>query len=400
MLQRLKDLALRAQKERKMTVIALAICGAILFMVFYPSAQPRMRPKSSLTQRNDTTAMAQREAYDDIMLRFKADLDESKSQMASAKQETQEIKKSMQDYEERTAEIFKKILERMAENQGPGTQNASVPAPIDVTGHNPDSGALSGLDDSLSSVELESFGDKQPEVAPPAPPGPQKVAFVGAGDSVRIKLLAGVNAPTDGTPYPVVFKLVSDVYGPDGSVLPLGEARLIAAAQGSLTDSRALFRLTSMNIRLPNGQRKVLKVDGWVVGEDGIRGMPGVLIDPIGKAIGGAGFAAGLGGIGEGIAQANSTTYRDSRSNYSGNNSGDVTATTVTGDIGQYAAGKGLSASSKEWASIIKDRLSDLVPAVQVLSGREGTAVFAKSLTISGLYEALDEDFNGIPSVD
>ena len=108
---------------------------------------------------------------------------------------------------------------------------------------------------------------------------------------MRVKLLAGVNAPTDGTPYPVVLKLLGNVMGPDGNTIPLGEARLIAAAQGSLTDSRVLFRLTRLSIRLPNGRRKEFAIDGWVVGEDGIRGMSGVLIDPIGKAIGGAAMA-------------------------------------------------------------------------------------------------------------
>jgi hypothetical protein len=72
--------------------------------------------------------------------------------------------------------------------------------------------------------QLTGFGDidNQDMVAPPAQPERQKQAFIGAGDSVRIKLLAGVNAPTDGTPYPVVFSLADDVVGPDGSTLPPG----------------------------------------------------------------------------------------------------------------------------------------------------------------------------------
>ena len=82
--------------------------------------------------------------------------------------------------------------------------------------------------------------------------------------------------------------------GPDGNAVPLGEARIIAAAQGSLTDSRVLFRLTRLSIRLPSGKRKEFPIDGWIVGEDGIRGLEGVLIDPIGKAIVGAGMAGGL----------------------------------------------------------------------------------------------------------
>jgi hypothetical protein len=205
------------------------------------------------------------------------------------------------------------------------------------------------------------------------------------GDSVRVKLLAGVNAPTDGTPYPVVLKLIGDVIGPDGNSVPLGEARVIAAAQGSLTDSRVLFRLTRLSIRLPNGRRKEFGIDGWVVGEDGIRGMEGVLIDPIGKAIAGAGMAGGLAGLGQGLAAANTV-------NRFGVGNTPDTSFVQDGKMGEYAAGMALSSAAKEWNSIIRERLAQLVPVVQVLSNREATAVFSQSLTVPDLLEQLDEE--------
>jgi hypothetical protein len=204
------------------------------------------------------------------------------------------------------------------------------------------------------------------------------------GDSVRVKLLAGVNAPTDGTPYPVVLKLVGDVMGPDGNSVPLGEARIIAAAQGSLTDARVLFRLTRLSLRLPNGKRREFPIDGWIVGEDGIRGMEGVLIDPIGKAIVGAGMAGGLAGLGQGIAAANvqNRVYAN----------GNTQSSVNTNDIPAYAGGVALSSAATEWQQIIRDRLAQLVPVVQVLSGREATAVFSQSLAIPELLEQLDEE--------
>lgn len=393
MQQKVKDLIEKIKTERKYTFIALFVAIAMLFLFF--SAEPprsgagKKAKKAKETPNEQVAALAQKEAYEDIITRFQSDLATLKEENKAAKSESTELKKSMKDYEERTAEIFKKILEKMADQQNQPKQVVAVQPQGD------DSSSGSGttaLDDSLSNQELESFGLDQKSVAPPAPPAPQKIAFVGAGDSVRVKLLAGVNAPTDGTPYPVVFKLLSDIYGPDGSALPLGEARLIAAAQGSLTDQRALFRLTSLNIRLPNGQRKVLKADGWIVGEDGIRGMSGVLIDPIGKAIGGAGFAGFLAGVGEGIASANSTIRSDITN-------GSQTAF-VNGDVGMFAAGRGASSAAREWSGIIRDRLSEMIPVVQVLSGREATAVFAKNLTITGLYEALEEGEDDLSSLN
>jgi hypothetical protein len=288
-------------------------------------------------------------------------------------------KKAMKEFEETTAEIFKKLLERMAELQnsaGSVQPAATGPRNIgDVTA--PD---LIGA----PPEELEGLGVVEEVAAPPAPPIKPKLAALMPGDSVRVKLLAGVNAPTDGTPYPVVLKLISNVMGPDGNAVPLGEARIIAAAQGSLTDSRVLFRLTRLSIRLPSGKRKEFPIDGWIVGEDGIRGLEGILIDPIGKAIVGAGMAGGLAGLGQGIAAANvqNRVYP---------NGGQVT-TVDQGDVGKYAAGVALSSTATEWQAIIKDRLSQLVPVVQVLSGREATAVFSQSIAIPELLEQLDEE--------
>jgi hypothetical protein len=410
MSQKLKDFITRVKTERRFTFLALGICAAILFLFIGSNPTPRKKPNTALNtgqQNQKVAALAQKEAYEDIITRFQTDLSNMREESKAARAESEELKKSMKDYEERTAQIFNQIIKKMADqpsgsnsyaaNAAAVTGGAAAgagampPRPIDVASND---GMSSTIDDvSLSNQELESFGLEGKQVAPPAPPPVEKVAFIGAGDSVRVKLLAGVNAPTDGTPYPVVFKLISDVYGPDGSNLPVGEARLIAAAQGSLTDSRALFRLTSVNVRLPDGRRKVLKADGWIVGEDGVRGMSGVLIDPIGKAIGGAGFAGFLSGVGQGISQSNAQTVTNT---FQGQQN---TTMDVTGNVAAFAAGQGASQAAREWSGIIRERLNQMVPVVQVLSGREATAVFAKNVTISGLYDQLEEDEDSSISV-
>jgi hypothetical protein len=112
--------------------------------------------------------------------------------------------------------------------------------------------------------------------------------------------------------------------------------------------------------------------------------MEGVLIDPIGKAIVGAGMAGGLAGLGQGVAAANvqNRTYSN------GNNQSSVNPN----DVPAYAGGVALSSAATEWQQIIRDRLSQLVPVVQVLSGREATAVFSQSLGIPELLEQLDDE--------
>lgn len=376
MKQFLRDLPLRLKSDRKTQLIAVVVVGCVMYLALAPQNPRRIaKPKpEAVASHNDPN-----ERWTDLIERFNGQLNQLTTQSTALREDLDSQKKAMQEYEATTAEIFKKILERLAE-----VQNNSGSQP--VAAGNPQSiGEMSAPDlVGAQSDELEGLGAPEVAAAPPALPVKPKLAALMPGDSVRVKLLAGVNAPTDGTPYPVVLKLVSDVLGPDGNSVPLGEARIIAAAQGSLTDARVLFRLTRLSLRLPNGKRKEFPIDGWIVGEDGIRGLEGVLIDPIGKAIVGAGMAGGLAGLGQGIAAANvqNRTYSN------GNTQSSVNAN----DVPAYAGGVALSSAATEWQQIIRDRLAQLVPVVQVLSGREATAVFSQSLAIPELLEQLDDE--------
>ena len=110
--------------------------------------------------------------------------------------------------------------------------------------------------------------------------------------------------------------------------------------------------------------------------------MSGVLIDPIGKAIGGAAMAGGLAGLGQAVAAANQQNYIY----------GNGTSSISVDDAGKYAGGVALSSAAEQWQLLIRDRVSQLVPVVQVLSNREATAVFSQSLAIPDLLETLDDE--------
>jgi hypothetical protein len=387
MSQFLKDFGLKLRSERKTQVITGMVALALVWLFFGQAAPKQRKPKAQ--QPVQVGANDPNERWTDLVERFNGQLNQLTQQSNAMRADIDSQRKAMQDYEATTAEIFKKILERLAEVQTPTTAQSPVSATPkdlnqitagDLVAANPD--------------ELESLGGGVEQVAAslPMPPQKPKLVAIMPGDSVRVKLLAGVNAPTDGTPYPVVLKLVGDVTGPDGNSVPLGEARVIAAAQGSLTDARVLFRLTRLSLRLPNGRRKEFAIDGWVVGEDGIRGMEGVLIDPIGKAIGGAAMAGGLSGLGQGYAAANSMQYLYSNNNNGVPGSGGSSVYVDKSKIPEYAGGIALSSAAQEWQNIIRDRVSQMVPVVQVLSGREATAVFSQSLAIPDLLEQLDQE--------
>lgn len=385
MKQKLQDFALLIRHNRFYQFVAILVFLGIMYLIVTPQPVRRPPPPSASAEQQFDPTQFKNEAYESLVQAFNARLDTIGEQSEQNSQDIKEMRQSLDENTERTVEIFKKIIERMAQNEVSAVRAAQGGAgPVDIAGE-------TAIEEVQDQDALDQFGLETVTPVEPPPPPARKVAFVGAGDSVRVRLLSGVNAPVDGSPYPVVFKLASDIYGPDGSALPVGEARIIAAAQGSLTDSRALFRLTSINVRLPDGRRKVLEVDGWVVGEDGIRGMPGVLIDPIGKAIGAAGMIGGLEGLAQGFSSAQLSRNQDEDGDYTVEMDGDTTT---------YAVGQGVAGAASEWKNILRDRVDQLVPQVQVLSGREATAVFSRSFTITDLFEKLEDEDNVFASLD
>ncbi len=379
MKQKIEDLSLLLKSDRKAQAIAGCCVLALAFLVFSEPPKRRGIPKQQVAQAPVQSAgMGFEEAFQDLVTTLQDGQKKLGDDMQKVKTEIADIRTDQENAEMRTAEIFKKLIDRIQQQQT--VTNVAVnqpPDPVDYKTEFPEQ----------EPDSLEPFGDvDNNQIAPPAPPKEAKEVLISPGDTVRIKLLAGVNAPTDGTPYPVIFKLVSDINGPDSSALPVGEARLIAAAQGSMVDSRAIFRLTSLSMRFPNGERRTVDVDGWIVGEDGLRGMQGILLDPLGKAIGGAMTTGTVAGLGQALSDSQTTVEREDGTTFQ----------YLSGDSTSYALGKGLSEGASQWSQIIQNRLSELTPMVQVFSGREATAVFSQAVVIDGLYDAIDEEESDI----
>ena len=396
MKQRILDYILLLKKDRKTQIIS-GVVGffALAFIFMAPPPQhggaPQQAPEIGIG------APKPEESYKELIDRFDQHITELEGGMRGVREEIGDIRTDHENFQKRTAVIFEKILNRMTDinDNGSGAQQGDGQFnPVDVTPENTGpqgeaGGEVTEVAESLEPLFDGSGQDAQP--LPPQPPERAKNTVIMPGDTVRLKLLAGVNAPVSGTPYPTMFKLVSDVGGPDGSSLPLGEARLIAAAQGSLTDGRVLFRLTDLSMRFPNGQRKTVQVDGWIVGEDGVRGMQGRVIDQLGRALGGAALVGASQGVGQGIAQSQLTNVVTEDG---------ASISTATGDIATLGLGTGLNNSFGTWNRIIQERLADMVPVVEVLSGREATAVFARPVVIDELYDHLAEDEIVFASLD
>jgi hypothetical protein len=369
MKQKLEDLKLLLKNDRRILAAAGFII-AVLFIWILTSSDGGSGRKRRIVP-NQTVAsesgMGASEAFGDLIVAFRNDIETAKGERSEMFDVLQRTTKDLDEFKERTSGIFETLVDRVEQLARDVDSLAASMRDSEDTLPLPPKTELEGPD------ELTPLGFDEPTVAPPPrEPEPLRVSVIAPGDSVPVQLITGVNAPVDGTPYPVVFKLSGPISGPDGSSLDLGEARIVAAAQGSEADSRALFRLTQLSIRHPNGRRAVVDVDGRIEGEDGIRGLQGKLIDKLGRLIVTTAMVSGVAAIGESMTDSQQITY--------GNNGG---ALNLSGDDLEFATASALTDASNRLGQVLLNRYESLVPVVVVLSGREVHAIFSKPVEIA-----------------
>ncbi len=377
---RLTDLKLLIQNDRRIWVVAGAIVLAIIVLVVIGEGHDR--PVRVVGDRVGRPSVSTDSAYQDLTTAFRTDLEQLKRSSQEQEQFTNRLAQEQQAFTEQAKGIFTGILDKLSDiNRAiEKLEQQRVTQPVSGQGGEIDVRAVE--EGAVAEPEqLDQIGFEEATVPPPPPPpGPKRVAVISPGDVAQLTLLGAVNAPVDGTPAPALFKLAGPVTGPDGSSLDIGEARLIAAATGSEADGRVLFRLTDLSFRHQDGRRGVVTVDGWIVGEDGVLGMKGRLIDKLGRLIlatFGASFTAELG---EQINQDAATVNIEDSEDIS-----------VNADELDSATASALTDSTNRLVQILLDRYEKLVPVVEILSGREVYAVFSKTSEIS-ILEGEDEE--------
>ena len=367
----IEDIKMLIKTDRRIWFVGGFIAVALVIWVL-TSGNQKQRARIVGEVAPSEQGMGSSEAYGDLIVAFKNDIETGKVERKEMYDVLYRTTADLKEHKEKVTGIFETLVDKFEQlarevdslAAAMKAQQTDIPLPSGAQLEGPD--------------ELEPLGFDTPTVAPPPPePQPLRVSVIAPGDQVQVQLITGVNAPTDGTPYPVVFKLVGPIEGPDGSSLDLGEARLIAAAQGSEADSRALFRLTQLSIRHPNGRRAVVDIDGWIVGEDGIRGMKGKLIDKLGRLIIATAIVSGVAALGQ---NGNQNRIQVQRGSGLGLNQQDL----------DFAAASAVTDASNRLGGILLNRYESLIPVVEILSGREVAAIFSKPAEIAVLQNELD----------
>lgn len=376
---KLQDVKLTVQNDRKLWAIGGFIVLVLVVFMFTNDQNHRGHSRDVATSTAPVENMiGQNTVYKDLITTLQLSLDENASRTTKITEALERIETSTESFKTKTEGTIGQLISEME-----AMNDEIVRMKKDIGNRQTIQFSESG-DVSISEPEkLNPIWEVSTELPlKPKPPQPQRMTIITPGDAVPVQLLTGVNAPVDGTPYPVVFKLDGAIMGPDGSALDLGEARIVAAALGSEVDARVLYRLTNLAIRHKDGRRSVVEIDGWIVGEDGIRGMQGRLIDKLGELIIATATASTAAALANHIAGNGDLVVEDG-----GDDNLQLTSNSV-----ENAVGKGINESTQKLVDVLIDRYEKLVPVVEVLSGRRAVAVFSQPSEIS---PCVDEECGG-----
>ena len=117
MARKTDDIKMMVTKDRKtqMTIIGVGVFLVIGLMVFLTSADKYKTKRMTTTRTSTKTVTPKDEHLDDFVKSFKSDLTQLQKDQVEAQKEMKELGNRLDVYERRTSDIFKKILEKVAE---------------------------------------------------------------------------------------------------------------------------------------------------------------------------------------------------------------------------------------------------------------------------------------------
>lgn len=218
-------------------------------------------------------------------------------------------------------------------------------------------------------VRLLTFGGSE---GPSAPRRALRIPTASAGEAT---VLNGVFAPTGGEPSPIRLRLDAAILGPSKSRVPLRDAILIGKAAGDANATRVTVELVSFSYVKQGGQSIEVPVRGYVVGEDGMEGIPGTYLYRLEDQVPLAIVTDGVAGFTSALAERETTR---SVTPFGG------ATNVVTGDPLKYAGLKAAAGTSSKVGDILAERMRELRPAVWTPAEKRVKVVFLEGVTLEG----------------
>jgi conjugal transfer pilus assembly protein TraB len=265
------------------------------------------------------------------------------------------------------------VLEELFKGQTP------IEAPISET----EQPIVHSRERPVSSIPPASYGAGPTDNAPPKRRGPKIVHLTGhrlsnaslkssdlylpGGTYCKAVVDMGVAASTatnsQGNPEPIKLRLVDDGNLPGGLKGQVRDAVLIGACYGDISSERARCRLETLTWKDKNGTQIEKAIEGWVVGEDGLAGIRGQVVDRSG-AVAREAFGAGLLS-----AAANFLKFEATAGVFPTSPFGQTNALSKEGAL-KGAAASGAGSALDKLAEFSIKRAEQMQPVILVASGR------------------------------
>ena len=209
--QKLEDIKLLLKNDRRIAVAAgFIVVVFVVWLLVTSGGQSGNRRQVRIKPTGDASEMGSdpTTAYGDLIVAFKNDIETSKAERREMFDTLVRNNKDFEQHKERVTGIFETLVDRFEQLSREvdalavalRTREENIPLETERVLDGPDG--------------LNSFGPEEPEVTePPQEPQPLRVSVIAPGDTVPVELITGVNAPVDGTPYPVVFRFLGPITG-------------------------------------------------------------------------------------------------------------------------------------------------------------------------------------------
>jgi hypothetical protein len=332
--------------------------------------------------------------YDALISRWGGDLSSTKTDLDQTRKELESLRAQIKD--ERTSQDkekkdFESTLRKLKEGllqsvpASPGREaapsEAGGPGRAQEAGPQATGGALRSID--LGGSAAKDKKELRRSVRIPTAAG------------ARATLLNGVFAPVTGEPSPVRLRLDAAILGPNQARIPLRDSYLIGKATGDPNGCRVSIQIEKFSTVKEKGEAIETKALGYVVGEDGLEGVPGTYEWRAWEYLPLAVGTGGLQGLSGALSQSQMTTTV--------NPLGGAT-NVLTGDSMKLAGYQAMGGASGKLGEIVSERMKEIRPAVSTPANRKVTVVFLDGVTLDGLdtqeidYGKENDPFRGLDS--
>ncbi|HLY75082.1 MAG TPA: TraB/VirB10 family protein [Planctomycetota bacterium] len=331
--------------------------------------------------------------YDALISRWGGDLSSAKVDLDTTRKELEALRSQIKD--ERSAQDKeKKDLEGTIRKLKDGLIQSVPPPANPPPAANPDAGNRPPAPDGtqggggLRAIDLGTVSPKEKKDV-------RRTVRIPTAAGGRATLLNGVFAPVTGEPGPVRLRFDAAILGPNQARIPLKNSYLIGKATGDANSCRVSIQIEKFSTVKEKGEAIETKAIGYVVGDDGLEGVPGSYEWRAWEYMPLAVGTGGLQGISGALAQTQMTTTVNPLGGVSN---------AVTGDSMKLAGYQALGGASGKLSEIVAERMKEIRPAVSTPANRQVTVVFLDGVTLEGLdtqeidYAKENDPYHGLDS--